>query len=69
MMREIDDGLGSILSALEECGTLNSTLILFLSDNGAANIFGPSGGEGGAPNFPFRGHKGDLLEGGMLLCI
>lgn len=60
MMREIDDGVGSLLAALRGSGALDNTLLLLLSDNGAPNIFLP----GEFPNFPLRGHKGDLLEGG-----
>ena len=68
MMREIDDGLGAVLAALRASDALENTLVLLLSDNGAPDIFGPpaaaGAGGGGEPNFPFRGHKGDLLDGG-----
>lgn len=69
MMREIDDGLGSLLAALESSDSLNNTILLLLSDNGAPDIFGPPGGAGAGPNFPFRGHKGDLLDGGEGVCL
>lgn len=60
MMKEIDDGLGSVLNALKSSEALDNTLLIFMSDNGAPAIFGAQE----RPNFPFRGHKGDLLEGG-----
>mmetsp|Transcript_32131 Transcript_32131/g.59816 ORF Transcript_32131/g.59816 Transcript_32131/m.59816 type:complete len:333 (+) Transcript_32131:94-1092(+) len=60
MMHEIDDGLGALLGTLRDSGALDNTLLMLLSDNGAPNIFLP----GEQPNFPLRGHKGDLLEGG-----
>jgi arylsulfatase A-like enzyme len=34
MMASVDEGVGSILQALEKTGTLDDTLILFLGDNG-----------------------------------
>ncbi len=54
---EIDWSVGQILSALKNQGLDENTIVLFTSDNGAAGK-GPS-------NKPFRGHKGQTLEGGM----
>jgi arylsulfatase A-like enzyme len=34
MMASVDEGVGQILAALERAGTLDSTLVLFLGDNG-----------------------------------
>lgn len=61
MMYELDDGLGTVLSALKSRSIMNNTLFVALSDNGAPNIFGSSE----FPNYPFRGFKGDLWEGGI----
>lgn len=60
MMHEIDDGLGRILETLQASHVLDDTLLIMLSDNGAPNIFGVDE----RANYPLRGHKGDLLEGG-----
>lgn len=39
----MDQGIGKILKELEKSGKTNDTLILFLSDNGASNEYGPFG--------------------------
>lgn len=54
---EIDWSLGQILKTLKEQGIDESTIVLFTSDNGAANKRGSTK--------PLRGHKGQTLEGGM----
>jgi len=58
---QMDRSIGRILKALEELGIDRKTLLVFASDNG-------SGGRGlqqlGSTR-PFRGHKGDLYEGGI----
>ena len=36
MVDQMDQGIGSVIDALEETGQLDNTLILFLSDNGAS---------------------------------
>lgn len=54
---EIDWSVGKILSALKEYGLDKNTVVLFTSDNGAAGNTDS--------NKPFRGHKGQTLEGGM----
>lgn len=62
MVCAIDDGVGQLLQALRETNQEENTLIFFLSDNG-----GPSEGEGrnGSSNWPLRGAKGNLWEGGI----
>lgn len=54
---EIDWSVGEILSALKEQGIDENTIVLFTSDNGAANKRGST--------MPLSGHKGQTLEGGM----
>lgn len=54
---EIDWSVGEILSALKEQGIDENTIVLFTSDNGAANRKGSTK--------PLSGHKGQTLEGGM----
>ncbi len=53
----LDDGIGRVLAALDALGLRENTLIFFLSDNGGRVV--------GADNFPLRGHKGMLYEGGV----
>ncbi|OAM91083.1 hypothetical protein AW736_05225 [Termitidicoccus mucosus] len=55
MMIEMDKGLARICETLRETGLAENTMVFFFSDNGATK-------EGS--NSPFRGHKGDLYEGG-----
>ena len=57
MVYGMDLGIGRVLNVLEEKGIRENTLIIFLSDNG--------GRAEHANNFPYRGHKGMLFEGGI----
>jgi arylsulfatase A-like enzyme len=58
MIVAMDDGVGQVLAELQAKNLLNSTLIFFLSDNGApAHTF--------TSNYPLRGNKGNTLEGGI----
>ena len=56
VVEDLDDGIGSIVRALEETGQLDNTLIIISSDNGPW-FQGSIGG--------LRGRKGDTFEGGM----
>jgi arylsulfatase A-like enzyme len=58
MVSAVDDGVGRVLRAVEECGMDENTLIVFLSDNGGAI-------NNASRNAPLRGAKGDLFEGGI----
>jgi hypothetical protein len=58
MTLALDDGVGQVLQTLQAQNLLNNTLIFFLSDNGARNV--PF-----ARNFPLRGYKFNVLEGGI----
>ena len=58
MVAVLDDNVGRILNALEETGTLENTLIIFMSDNGG------TGGIRGN-NRPLRGSKLSAWEGGI----
>ncbi|QDT68249.1 Arylsulfatase [Planctomycetes bacterium MalM25] len=57
MVAAMDAGIGRVLDALKQRGELDNTLIFFLSDNG--------GRKEHATNYPYRGHKGMLFEGGI----
>jgi arylsulfatase A-like enzyme len=61
MASMLDDAVGEVTGALARHGLTESTLILFLSDNG-----GPTNGneDTWASNYPLRGGKNTLWEGG-----
>ncbi|HKP47604.1 MAG TPA: sulfatase-like hydrolase/transferase [Pyrinomonadaceae bacterium] len=56
MIKSMDDGIGKVLATLERGGLTNNTLVVFTSDNG---------GERFSYNWPFRGLKFSLFEGGI----
>ncbi len=58
MVVGMDCGIGKIIEKLKETGTYENTLIFFYSDNGGDEKFGSS-------NYPFRGSKGMMFEGGI----
>jgi arylsulfatase A-like enzyme len=57
MIAGMDEGIGRVVDKLEELNLRDNTLIFFYSDNGGRKTH--------AVNFPFRGHKGMLFEGGI----
>ena len=57
MVHGMDKGIGKVIEKLKETGEFENTLIFFYSDNGGA--------ANGGRNFPFRGHKGMMFEGGI----
>lgn len=59
MLSALDDGVGRVLDKLREHKLEENTLVIFFSDNG-----GPTQANG-SRNTPFRGHKGETLEGGI----
>ncbi len=69
----MDAAVGRIVTALDESGQLDSTLIFFTSDNGGQQDYASSTEYGGkygpyptlGDNRPLRGWKGDLYEGGI----
>jgi arylsulfatase A-like enzyme len=56
MMRSLDAGIGKVLDVLRTAGLEKNTLVIFTSDNG---------GERFSYNWPFRGEKFDVYEGGV----
>lgn len=56
MMKSLDDGIGRVLAAMKTAGLDRNTLVIFTSDNG---------GERFSYNWPFRGQKMELYEGGV----
>jgi arylsulfatase A-like enzyme len=59
MVSAVDDGVGQVLSKLEELNLVENTIIVFLSDNG-----GPENSNG-SDNGVLRGQKSDLFDGGI----
>ena len=59
MLGNMDDSVGEILSALAKNDLDKNTLVVFISDNG-----GPTR-ELTSNNYPLRGEKGSLYEGGI----
>ncbi|MGB7325466.1 MAG: sulfatase-like hydrolase/transferase, partial [Rubripirellula sp.] len=57
MVAGMDEGIGRVMTKLKEVGVAENTLVIFYSDNG--------GRKEHAVNFPYRGHKGMLFEGGV----
>ncbi len=73
MVQTLDDAVGTLVSALEESGQLENTLIVFMSDHGGCNksyadasvmpeefLTTPV-----TSNSPLRSGKGDIYEGGV----
>src|ERR1051325_7844931 len=56
MMKSLDDGIGEVLQALVRTKQASNTLVIFTSDNG---------GERFSYNWPFRGQKFSLFQGGI----
>ncbi len=56
MTLAMDDGIGEIVRTLTSLGLRERTLVIFVNDNG---------GRLSTDNFPLRGHKGMLYEGGV----
>jgi len=69
MVTALDDAVGEIVNTLKETGLYDNTIIAFLSDNGGpGNNWPPTLGtyemEFGSSNWPLRGSKLTLFEGG-----
>ena len=73
-VQEMDASIGVIMDTLGETGLIDSTIVIFLSDNGAwvnpnngltsREVKGMTSFDGGS-NAPFFGGKGSTYEGGM----
>lgn len=61
LIEHLDDGVGKVLSCLEEEGLRENTVVLFTSDNGGQVSVG-------ARNAPLHGGKQDMWEGGIRVC-
>jgi arylsulfatase A-like enzyme len=58
MVSAMDDGVGRVLEELRASGLDGKTLVVFLSDNGGPEV-------NASNNFPLRGHKSSVWEGGF----
>ncbi|MSU80745.1 MAG: sulfatase [Gemmataceae bacterium] len=63
MLSAMDDAIGQVMAKLREKGLEDDTLIFFFSDNGGPTMIGTT--INGSINFPLRGSKRQLLEGGV----
>ncbi len=78
MVESLDDGVGRVLKALDECGIADRTIIVFFSDNGGISWGGPGQAHElksarfqsdmtvpPTSNLPLRNGKASLYEGGV----
>jgi len=69
MVHSLDDAVGSLLDAVDAAGIANNTAIVFVSDNGG-NMYDKVDGTTPTGNFPLRGGKATMYEGGIRVpCI
>lgn len=61
MIETMDEAIGMVVSAIEEQGLSDQTVIVFTSDNGGVS----SGDAYATSNLPLRGGKGRQWEGGL----
>lgn len=65
MTADMDAGVSRVLDAIEDSGIRDRTYVIFLSDNGGRRTI-PGAGEPRVPrNYPLRGAKGSMYEGGI----
>jgi len=65
MMTALDRNVGRVLDALAAAGLEKNTIVAFLSDNGGPAHDAPPHSRNMADNGLLRGHKFDVLEGGV----
>jgi len=59
MTESLDENVGRILQKLEDLKLLDNTIVVFTNDNGGQTV------NSFADNFPLRGRKGEVYEGGI----
>lgn len=65
MVRALDEAVGNVTAALRDAGLADSTLVVFVSDNGGPISTDGGGDFIGSSNYPLRGSKHSLWEGGV----
>ncbi|MDP6633699.1 MAG: sulfatase [Phycisphaerae bacterium] len=72
MVHSLDDAVGALLDAVDKKGVADRTIVIFISDNGG-NMYNRIEADGGVTptsNFPLRGGKASMYEGGIRVpCI
>lgn len=69
-VQELDWSVGTMIEILKQIGKYEDTLVVFASDNGPAIVDEHSSGYIGGTGRPWRGGKGQTLEGGIRVpCI
>lgn len=63
---ETDWSAGQVIRAIDEAGIADDTIVIFTADNGHSHYTGWEHliAAGHQPSGPYRGHKGDIWEGG-----
>ena len=63
---ETDWSAGQVIKAIDDAGIADNTVVIFTADNGHSHYTGwqPLVDAGHLPSGPYRGHKGDIWEGG-----
>ncbi len=63
---ETDWSAGEVIQAIDDAGIAENTIVIFTGDNGHSHYTGWEDlvAAGHMPSGPYRGHKGDIWEGG-----
>lgn len=63
---ETDWSAGQVIKAVDDAGIADNSIVIFTADNGHSHYTGWQElvGAGHMPSGPYRGHKGDIWEGG-----
>ncbi len=63
---ETDWSAGQVIKAIDDAGIAENTIVIFTADNGHSHYTGWNDliKAGHLPSGPYRGHKGDIWEGG-----
>jgi arylsulfatase A-like enzyme len=64
MVESLDESVGQVLSAIDNAGIADHTMVMFFSDNGGLRYEGKSH-DAVTDNAPLRAGKGHLYEGGI----